>query len=94
MLLLCALVQISVEGSGDDPFQQFFSLAGFLIQVRDDATGKFVGKLSNVPRTSKYACNSRAAVTHTDPGQKAVSGLQFVWEPQYEDLQRATNVRV
>lgn len=87
-------LQISVEGSGDDRYQQFNSLAGFLIQVREDATGRLVGKLSNVPRISKHACNSRAAVTHTDNGQKDINGLQFVWEPQAGELQKPVNVRV
>ncbi|OQV22272.1 hypothetical protein BV898_03775 [Hypsibius exemplaris] len=87
-------LQISVEGSGTDQFREFFHLAGFLIQVRDDATGRFVGKCSNVPSLSKSACNSRAAVTHTDNGQKAISELQFIWEPLAGELQSPISVRV
>lgn len=87
-------LQISVEGSGNDRFNQFFSLSGFLIQVRDDSSGKFLGKLSNIPRISKYACNTRAAVTHTGNGQKAVSSLQFIWEPMSGELQAPISVRV
>lgn len=85
---------ITVVGSGNDQYRKYFTLAGFLIQVRDDSSGQFVGKLSNVPRTSKYACNTRAAVSHMDNGQKDVSTLQFIWEPLAGELTMPISVRV
>ena len=88
------LVQITVDGTGNDEFREYHTMAGFLIQVRDDSSGRFVGRLSNVPDVSKHACNTRSAVTHTDSGQKSVEGLQFIWEPVAGEVQVPISVRV
>ncbi|XP_055339163.1 putative defense protein Hdd11-like [Paramacrobiotus metropolitanus] len=73
-------LKISVNDTASSPG----SIAGFLIQVRDENSGRFIGKLSNVANVSKYACNARAAVTHMDNRKKVVSSLQFTWDPAGE----------
>lgn len=51
-----------MENSQND--RQFKTLSGFLIQVRDEKTSRFIGKLGAAAGFAKFACNTRAAMTH------------------------------